>query len=264
MAELHLFGTLDDGADHHPINAVTPNDLLDALGKGWADFKENPSHYMMLVIIYPIVGLVMARAVAGQDLLPLLFPLVSGFALIGPIVAVGLYELSRRKEKGLSVSVRDALDVYKSPSFTAILYLSGVLAVVYFAWIAAAQGIYWATIGNTVPESLSALISKVMTTSEGQMLMLVGCGVGFVFALFVLAISAISFPMLLDKPVGAVVAVQTSVRALMTNPISMLMWGFIVASLLAIGMIPAFLGLAIVMPVLGHATWHLYRKMVAQ
>ena len=262
MAEQNLFGALDDGAEHHPINTIRPGDLMDALSKGWADFREHPTHYMMLVIIYPIVGLIMARMVAGQDLLPLLFPIVSGFALVGPIVAVGLYELSRRKERGESATIRDALNVVHSPSFPSIVYLSIVLAAVYFAWIASAQGIYVALFGSWVPESIGVLINQVLTTSEGTWLILIGGGVGFLFALFVLAIAAVSFPMLLDKPVGAVVAIQTSVRALLANPVTMLMWGVLVTSLLIVGMIPAFFGLAVVMPVLGHATWHLYRKVV--
>ncbi len=262
MAEQHLFGAVEDTADHHPINAIGPSDLMDALAQGWNDFREHPTHYMMLVIIYPIVGLVMARMVAGQDLLPLLFPIVSGFALVGPVVAVALYELSRRKEQGESHTVRDAMNVVHSPSFPSILYLSAVLAAVYFAWIASAQGLYMALFGTWVPESIGALINQVLTTSEGQMLILLGCGIGFLFALFVLAIAAVSFPMLTDKPVGAVVAIQTSVRALMANPVTMLMWGAIVTALLIIGMLPAFIGLAVVMPVLGHATWHLYRKVV--
>lgn len=264
MAEQHLFGALGDGAEHHPINALSPSDLFDALSKGWTDFTEHPTHYMMLVIIYPIVGLVMARMVAGQDLLPLLFPLVSGFALVGPIVAVGLYELSRRKEKGESHNVRDALNIVHSPSFPAIVYLSLVLGTVYVFWIVAAQAIYLSLFGSWVPDSIGILINQVLTTSEGQMLILVGCGVGFLFALFVLAIAAMSFPMLVDKPVGAVVAIQTSVRTLIANPITMLMWGFMVAALLLVGMAPAFLGLAVVMPVLGHASWHLYRKAVVK
>ena len=262
MADQHLFGTIEDGADHHPINKIVLRDLFDALHQGWLDFQEHPTHYMMLVIIYPIVGLVMARMVAGQDLLPLLFPLVSGFALVGPIVAVALYELSRRKERGESHTVRDAMNVVHSPSFPAILYLSALLAATYFIWIATARGIYRGLFGTWTPDSLSALMTQVMTTNEGQLLIMIGCGVGFFFALFVLAIAAVSFPMLVDKPVGVIVAVQTSMRTFVANPIMMLAWGLLVAALLLIGMVPAFMGLAVVMPVLGHATWHLYRKTV--
>ncbi len=264
MAEQQLFGAVDDHVEDHPINKITSNDLFDALSSGWTDFTEHPTHYMMLVIIYPIVGLVIARMVAGQDLLPLLFPLVSGFALVGPIVAVGLYELSRRKEQGESHSVRDAINVVRSPSFPSIVYLSLVLGGVYVTWIVAAQFIYLALFGSWTPESIGTLMNQVLTTAEGQMLILVGCGVGFLFALFVLAVAAVSFPMLVDKPVGAVVAIRTSVRTLMTNPFTMLLWGFMVAALLVVGMVPAFLGLAVVMPVLGHASWHLYRKAVVK
>jgi len=244
------------------IRTIGPADLMDALAKGVDDFKEKPSHILLLVVIYPVIGLFAARIAAGYDVLPFIFPLVSGFALIGPLAAIGLYEMSRRREAGLDPSWQDAFEIFQSPSLGSIMVLSVILGVLYFAWLAAAQLIYWATFGSVTPVSILEFARQVFTTPAGWTLIIVGCGVGFVFALVVLAISAVSFPLLLDRNVGAMTAIQTSVRVSLANPVTMLLWGFIVAGLLVIGSAPLFVGLAVVMPVLGHATWHLYRKAV--
>jgi uncharacterized membrane protein len=245
------------------IRVIDLDDLKDALAKGLDDFKAKPSHIIILAVIYPLVGLIAARVAGGYDVLHLVFPMVSGFALIGPLAAIGLYDLSKRREQGLDFSWTHALDIIRSPSIGSIFTLSVVLGVIYLAWLGAAQAIYWLTFGDAVPESIPGFIWQVMTTPAGWTLVIVGCGVGFVFALAVLAISSISFPMLLDRNVGAKVAIQTSVNAFLANPKTMLMWGLIVTAALILGSLPLFVGLAIVMPVIGHGTWHLYRKVVA-
>lgn len=244
------------------IHRVDPADLREVLLKGLDDFSAKPSHILLLVVLYPILGLIFARAAAGYDLLPLVFPLVSGFALVGPLAALGLYELSRRRELGMELDWGDALHVVSSPSIMSIIGLSIVLGIIYFAWLGTAQAIYWAIFGNTVPDTVGEFVRQVLTTRSGWTMIIVGWAVGFVFALIVLAIASVSFPMLLDRPVSAFTAVRTSVAVFIANPITMIMWGVIVASLLFIGSVPLFLGLAVVMPVLGHATWHLYRKAV--
>lgn len=244
------------------VRAITPDDVRTALARGLDDFRAKPSHMFLLVLIYPIVGLFAARLAGSHDVLYLVFPLISGFALIGPIAALGLYELSRRREKGLDIAWRDALNVFRSPSIGAIVTLSVVLGVIYVAWIGAAQLIHRMIFGVAVPESAGQFVTQVLTTPSGWALIIVGCGVGFAFALVVLAISAVSFPMLLDRKVSAITAMFVSAKAFAVNPTTMLLWGFIVAALLIVGSLPFFIGLAIVMPVLGHATWHLYRLVV--
>jgi uncharacterized membrane protein len=215
-----------------------------------------------LCIIYPVAGLLLAWLAFGYDMLPLLFPLASGFALIGPVAAVGLYEMSRRREQGVDITWADAFGVVRAPAFGAIVVLGLLLLAIFLLWLGAAYAIYLVTLGPEPPASIGAFVRDVFTTRAGWTLIVVGVGVGFLFALLVLTISVVSFPMLLDRDVGLSTAVATSVRAVVANPGPMAVWGLIVAGGLVIGSIPLLIGLIIVMPVLGHATWHLYRKVV--
>jgi len=245
------------------VRRIAASDLRDVLAKGLADFGAYRTDVLFLCLIYPAAGVVLARLVAGYDMLPLLFPLASGFALIGPVAAVGLYEMSRRREQGRTVTWADAFGVVRSPAFPAIVALGLLLLAIFLLWLVAAYAIYAATLGPEPPISIGAFLRDVFTTRAGWTMIGVGVGVGFLFALLVLSISVVSFPLLLDRNVGLVTAVRTSVRAVVENPGPMALWGLIVAGGLVIGMAPALLGLIVVMPVLGHATWHLYRKVVA-
>ena len=238
-------------------------DLRTALTEGWSDFLAIPTQLVFLCILYPIIGLVAARVAVGNNLLPLAFPLVAGFALVGPVLAIGLYELSRRREAGLPVSWLNAFDVLRSPAMLSVAILGGVLFVIFAAWLGVARAIYALTIGGEAPLAVGDFIETIQTSPRAWELLVVGNAVGFLFALLVLTIAAVSFPLLLDRNVSPLVAVQTSIRAVLANPVTMLAWGFIVAVVLMLGCLPLFVGLAVAMPVLGHATWHLYRRVVA-
>ncbi len=244
------------------VRKIGTADLKDALSKGLDDFKAMPSHVVFLSIIYPVLGLVFARVASGYELLPLLFPLIAGFALIGPVAAVGLYELSRRREQGLETSWKSAFGVLQSRSIGAIAGLGVILMIIFLLWLAAAHAIYVLTMGSAAPVSISEFLREILTTARGWALIVIGNGVGFLFALLVLTISVVSFPLLLDRNIGVVTAVLTSVRAVLESPKTMALWGLIVAGALVVGSMPFFVGLAVVMPVLGHSTWHLYRKVV--
>jgi uncharacterized membrane protein len=245
------------------IRTIGISDLFRALRLGWEDFEEMPSHALMLCVIYPVLGLVLARVVSGYSVLPLLFPLAAGFALLGPFAALGLYELSSRRERGESASAWDAFEVLRSPSFGAMLGLGTLLLALFVVWIATAQAIYVAAFGYGGATSASDFVQRVLTTPQGWWLIVVGCGTGFVFALVALCLSVVSFPLMLDRHAGAFESMVTSLRVVARNPVPMAAWGLIVAALLVVGTIPAFLGLAVVIPLLGHATWHLYRETVA-
>lgn len=268
MARLHS-NAVTRTASVVPDNVAAPvirniglPDLRDALRLGWEDFKAIPSHAIVLCIIYPVLGLVLARMVLGYSVLPLLFPLAAGFALIGPFAALGLYELSRRREAGEEPSALDALHVLRAPSFSSMLGLGTILLILFVVWVAAANAIYVATFGQAPAASIPDFISRIFTSTEGRVLILVGCGAGFLFAVAALCISVVSFPMMLDRHASAPEAILTSLQVVKKNPISMAMWGLIVAALLVIGALPFFVGLAVVLPILGHATWHLYRKVI--
>lgn len=244
------------------IRRIAIADIGEVLARGLDDFAAFRTDVVFLCVLYPIVGLVLARLAFGYDLLPLVFPLASGFALIGPFAAVGLYEMSRRRGAGMAVSWADGLAVVRSPSFGAIVLLGLLLMAIFVLWLIAAEVIYQMTLGPEPPASLGAFVRDVFSTDAGWTMMVVGVGVGFLFALLALVVSVVSFPLLVDREVGVDTAVLTSIRAVMANPAPMAAWGLIVAGGLVIGSIPFLLGLIIVMPVLGHATWHLYRAVV--
>ena len=262
MAHQHVLMGAESNRARPIVRTIGLRDIKNALAEGIADFSAMPSHAVFLCLIYPIVGVLLARLSLGYEVLPLLFPLAAGFTLLGPFAAIGLYELSRRREQGLDASWQDAFDVLRSPSRGAIAALGLLLLTIFVIWIAVAQAIYVAYFGYEPAASIPDFLDQVFTTPAGRMLMIVGNLVGFLFALGVLTISVISFPLLLDRDVGAVEAVLTSVRVVARNPLMMAIWGSIVAGLLVIGSLPLFFGLAVVVPVLGHATWHLYRKVV--
>ncbi|HEX6441408.1 MAG TPA: DUF2189 domain-containing protein [Stellaceae bacterium] len=244
------------------IRRVGLADLREALARGLDDFAASRSDVVFLCLIYPIAGLVLARLAFGYDMLPLLFPLVSGFALVGPVAGIGLYEISRRREQNLSASWADAFGLVRSPTFGSIVLLAVVLLAIYLLWLAVANVIYDLTLGPEPPVSIAAFAHDVFATSRGWAMIVIGIGVGFLFALLVLATSVVSFPLLIDRDVDVDTAVRTSVRAFLVNPVTIAAWGLIVAAGLVIGSLPAFLGLIVIMPVLGHATWHLYRRVV--
>jgi uncharacterized membrane protein len=252
------------GAPLPEVRRIEPAELRDVLARGLADFAAYRSDVLFLCIVYPLAGLLLAWVAFGYDMLQLGFPLASGFALIGPVAAVGLYEMSRRREQGVEITWADAFGVVRAPAFGAILVLGLVLLAIFLLWLTVAQGIYMATLGPEPPASLGAFIGDVFTTGAGWAMIVFGVGIGFLFAVLVLTISVVSFPLLLDREVGLYTAVATSVRAVMVNPVTMAVWGLIVAGGLVLGSLPVLLGLIFVMPVLGHSTWHLYRKVVPQ
>lgn len=257
-------GPHDAVATAPAVRRIDFADLKDALMKGIADFGAARSDVIFLCLVYPVAGLLVARIVFGSGMFALLFPLVSGFALVGPFVGVGLYEMSRQREDGRQLSWATAFDVVRAPAFAAIIMLGVVLMVLFLLWLSAANIIYAMTVEPLQPQSMTAFITDVLTTARGWAMIVVGIGVGFIFALVVFAISVVSFPLLLDRDVGIGVAVWTSLRAIIANPVPMAAWGLIVAAGLVLGSIPLLLGLIIVLPILGHASWHLYRKVVVR
>jgi uncharacterized membrane protein len=240
------------------VRKIGPSDLKDVLAKGTEDFLTMPSSLFFLGLIYPIVGIWLL----ASSPLHLVFPLMSGFALIGPFAAIGLYEISRRRELGLDTSWANAFGVVRSHSIFSILSLGLLLLVIFACWELVAQSLYVALFGSTPPESFTRFIGDVLSTPQGWKLIGFGTAIGFVFAVMALSISVVSFPLLLDRDVDVPVAIRTSVRTVLVNPFTMALWGLIVVAYLAIGFLLLFVGLAVTVPILGHSSWHLYRRVV--
>jgi len=264
MTDFHVMIGADETLARPAIRRIGVADVTDALRRGFDDFWEKPSHYVFLCLIYPIAGIVIGTWASGYNALPLVFPLISGFALLGPLAAIGLYEISRRREQGLDSSWHHAFDVRNSPALPSILLIGFMLLVLFVVWLLIAQALYVRIFGPVPPQSLSGFLHTVLTTEKGWTLIVAGNAIGFVFAAIVLLTTVVAFPLLLDRDVGAVAAVEASARAVAANPVPLAVWGLIVAGLLVIGSLPLFAGLAIVVPVLGHATWHLYRKLIVR
>ena len=263
MANFHvLAGPNQKKAVVQPtVRRITIADIFDALRRGLDDFWDKPSHYVFLCLIYPVVGVILITWSSGGNALQLIYPLATGFALLGPLAAIGLYEISRRRELNLDTSWTHALEVRNSPAIPAIIAVGVLLVGLFVAWLLTAQALFNWLYGADVPASITAFVADVLTTERGWTLIILGNLAGFLFAVVVLS-TVITFPLLLDRDVGAAAALQMSAQAMITNPIPILLWGLIVAVALFLGSLPLFVGLAIVIPVLGHSTWHLYRKVV--
>ena len=244
------------------VRRIGTTDLKEVLRQGFEDFGAYRTDVIFLCLLYPIVGLILSRMIWGYDMMPLLFPLASCFALIAPFFAVGLYEMSRRREEGRATGWADAFGVARSPALGSIMALGLLLLALFVLWLGAAHIIWLLTLGPEPPQSVGIFLRDVLMTPQGWTMTIVGISVGFLFALVVLILSVVSFPLLLDRDVGVGTAIATSWQVVRTNPGPMALWGLIVAAALVAGSLPLLIGLAIVFPVLGHATWHLYRKVL--
>lgn len=257
------FSELQISSSDIAINKITTRDLWFSLRQGVADFNTKPTYGVFLAVIYPLFALLFTLTLTGGNLLYLAFPMIAGLTLIGPVISVALFEMSRQREAGREMTWRGAFEFVHSAAFAPILALSLLMTVLYVAWLFMAQFIYFGLFAENPPASITELTRELMTTQRGTALMLHGTLVGFLFAFAALAISVVGFPLLLDKPASTATAISTSFRAVTGNYLVMALWGLMVTVLLAAGAMVFLIGLAAVLPILGHATWHLYRKVVS-
>ncbi len=249
-------------ASHAVVRTITRNDLNWALAEGWRDFQEKRGDLIFLALLYPFIGLVTIVFVFNDAALPLFFPFVAGLSILGPAVASGFYELARRREAGLDATWRHFLDPLKGPRRDTLVMLTVGLMVLFGLWVAVAYGIYAVTLGPDFPHGIGAFVSRVFTTPAGWTMIVLGNVVGAVFAAVVLVCTIVSFPMAVDEPTDPGTALATSIRAARANGGVVIGWGVRVAGLLLLGCLPLFIGLAVVLPVLGYATWHLYTRLI--
>jgi len=267
LAQRHdnpLFEDISLSPSEITINKITLQDLWQCLKLGYDDFGAKPGTAVpLLALYYSLAAVIFTLFAFDQELRYLLFPLVAGFTLIGPMAAVVFFGLSRSRETGGAMRWRVAFRFIHTASFAPILALSILMTALYLLWLYAAELIYFGILGATPIDSASAFISQLFTTRAGWLLIAYGNFVGFLFAFAAMALSVVSFPLTLDKPVTSITAASVSVRAFTSNALVLGIWGLVVVALLALGAAVFLIGLAVVLPVLGHATWHLYRRLIA-
>ncbi len=246
------------------IRRIGSADINWALAEGWKDFQAKRGDLIVVGLLYPLICLVAVVLTLNEPLLPLLFPLVAGLSLAGPAAASGFYELARRREAGLESSWWHFLDPLKGRSRTPLVLLTAGLGALFIAWLIVAYLIYTVTFGVRGPMQVGDVFGSLFTTSAGIELIVLGNLAGLGFAVVALLYAAVSFPMVVDKPVDAGFALRTSIKAVTSNWVTMLGWGLRIVLLLALGLLPAAIGLAVVLPWLGYSTWHLYTRLVAR
>jgi uncharacterized membrane protein len=245
-----------------PVRKITDEDLRLSLREGLDDFGAMRGDIFFAGLIYTFIGLAAVVMTANKPLIPFFFPVVAGVGLLGPIAAVGFYEAARRREKGEEVHWWTFVEVRKLRSVDDMGIVGGMLLAIFAVWLVAAGILYATLFGWSTPTDLIGFFGDIFSTVNGWLLIIAGAIVGAVFGWFVLAISVVSLPMLVDTDVGAAEAVSTSWRAAHANKGEMIRWGVTVFVLLVLGSIPLFVGLAFVLPWLGYATWHLYTRLV--
>lgn len=245
-----------------PPRRITNEDLRISLRQGLDDFQAMRGDLVFAGLIYTFIGLAAVVMTTNGPLMPFFLPVVAGVGLLGPVAAVGFYEMARRREDGLESHWWNFLDVRKRPSVDDMGIVAGLLLAIFALWLVVAGLLYVALFGWAAPTSIPEFAAMVFTTPRGWALIVAGAAIGALFGWIVLAISVASLPMLVDANLTAAEAVSASWRAAHANKREMIRWGLTVAGLLVLGSIPLFVGLAFVLPWLGYATWHLYTRLV--
>jgi uncharacterized membrane protein len=250
------------------IRAITVDDITDALRAGAEDFRAMPAFGMTIGLFYALGGVAalwlltnFGGSLVGIEGLAVMVPLIAGFALIGPFAAMGLYEASRRRDLGQKVGIGDIFGVRRATTTPSIMFLGFILVFTLLVWLRVAAIIYALFFGLN-PPGVEEILTRVFTTTDGFAFLIIGNAVGAGFAFLVFSITVVSFPYMLEKDTDAVTAVALSVSAVAKNTIPLAGWALFVGIALAVSWLPFFLGLIVVLPVLGHATWRLYKRMI--
>src|SRR5271166_1274595 len=249
------------GAPQLEIRKIEVADVVDCIAKGVQDFGRAPRYGMFFGAVYAIGGLIIVWAAFALDYPYLAYPFIMGFALLAPFGAAGTYEISRRLESGEPLSWSAILGSVWSRTGKELGWLALVRLFTLIIWLDLAVFTFLLFYGADIP-SLPQLFAKIFTTTYGVAFLLVGNGLGAIIALFVFSITAIAPPLVVDREVDFVTAMTTSVRAGLANPRPMLAWAIVIGADLAISVATLFIALVVIFPILGHATWHLYRRVI--
>jgi uncharacterized membrane protein len=269
MTALHATGDTSLLSASRPASAritirkIGLPDLNDALRRGFEDWRACRSEVLVLAFIVPVAAVLFGAVSAAPTLLPFLFPICAGLALVGPMLSLWFAALSRSREQGGVPSAETAAAVFDSPRLNTLQSLCFITVVMFLAWLVVAGVVYNATLGQSGPAGGYGFFLSALTTPAGWEMIALGYVTGALFALFALGVGLVSFPLALDRDVTVTQALSAGLQALLRNPVPMLAWGVIVTVLMILGTLPALLGLSVALPVLGHATWHMYRRLVA-
>ncbi|MFN3688969.1 DUF2189 domain-containing protein [Salinarimonas sp.] len=244
------------------VRAITHDDVRAALSEGLSDFRAAPAYGLFFGAVYAAGGILLVLLTAYSGMGYLAYPLAAGFALIGPFVAVGLYEVSRRRDAGEPLGWRPILGVVFSQSRRELGWMAFVTLFIMIIWLYQVRLLLAIFLGFQSFASLGEFLTVVFTTPEGLMFLFVGNIVGAVLSAALFSLTVVSFPLLLDRDVDFITAMITSVKAVIAAPVPMLGWAAFIVASLVVATVPFFLGLLIVLPALGHATWRLYKRAV--
>lgn len=245
-----------------PVEALSVADIKQCMAQGWADFRKAPGFGLFFGGIYMLGGLLIVQSLFVWDMSWMIYPVAIGFPLIGPFAAVGLYEVSRRLQSGEPLAWNQILSVMRFQSGREMSWMAFVVLFIFWMWMYQVRLLVALFLGRLSFTSLDRFIEIVTTTGEGLAFLMVGHVVGAVLSLVLFSVTVCSIPMLLDRNVDFVTAMITSVKVVLASPVVMLGWGVMVTLALIAAMVPAFLGLLVVLPVLGHTTWHIYKRAV--
>jgi len=263
MATSPLNGRASRRSPGGTARKISEDDLKWSLRAGWEDFKDMRGDIVFAGVIYTVLGIAAVVMTASRPLIPFFFPVVAGVGLLGPVAAVGFYELAKLREEGRKdLHWFNFLDVRRRSTVDDMGIVAGMLLGIFALWLIAAGILYVSLFGWGTPTSVIDFLGSVLATPRGWALIVGGAVVGAIFGWVVLALSVASLPMLVDRDVTAAEAVSASWRAAHANKPEMIRWGLTVFGLLLLGSIPLFVGLAVVLPWLGYATWHLYTRLV--
>ncbi|MCB1423975.1 MAG: DUF2189 domain-containing protein, partial [Nitratireductor sp.] len=235
-------------------------DIRHAVGAGWRDFTRRPLLSGFFGLFYCLFGLAFMAGLLWFDRVWLILPLAVGFPLVAPFAAAGLYDISRRLERGEDFTWRDVFTVIWAQRNRELGWMAFVTLFVLWFWLYQARLLLAIFLQSLNFSSFDRFLDVVATTTNGWLFLGVGTLVGAFWASVLFTVTVISMPLLLDRQIDFVSAMVLSIKTVFKNPVVMIGWGLIIAALVMASMIPAFAGLIIVLPVLGHATWHLYRR----